>query len=221
MSLAPRLEQWRPAALESGARWGVDPALILAILERETRGGVANRPAGPAGTGDWKPRRWARYSKRPDPERFKRWFPSYEEHQKLFGPKVAVVEICMPADGLGWGRGLMQIDYADPANYAFLEAMLDGAPTWQHGPSNIDYGTSKLSALISMFDGREDFAAAAYNAGAERVRDAILGVTSPTTDWRRVKAADSVTTGQNYASDVMTMRERFRRQMQPTSSDKS
>jgi soluble lytic murein transglycosylase-like protein len=36
----------------SGIRWGVDPYLLAAICERESRGGEALTPPGPAGTGD-------------------------------------------------------------------------------------------------------------------------------------------------------------------------
>lgn len=49
------------------------------VIERESKGGDALRPPGPAGTGDFKARNWTPWP--------------------------------MPPDGLGWGRGLMQLDY--------------------------------------------------------------------------------------------------------------
>ncbi len=62
---------------------GIPAALVGGIGSRESRWGLALKPQGPAGTGDFAPRR----------------FPT----QFRTGP--------LPSDGGGFGRGLMQIDY--------------------------------------------------------------------------------------------------------------
>lgn len=46
------LSQWKELCIECGDRTGVDGALLLAILDRESAGGTTLRPPGPAGTGD-------------------------------------------------------------------------------------------------------------------------------------------------------------------------
>lgn len=100
----------------------------------------------------------------------------------------------------------MQHDWCDPDNFAFLDVPLpDGTLAWQDGPRNIDEGTRKLHNLIDLFDGEEGLAAAAYNAGPARVREAI----APADARGRLDAADTVTTGRNYASDVLMRRDRF------------
>lgn len=52
MKLPPRLEQWRALAEAIAAYYQLDPALILAVIDRESLGGEALTPKGPAGTGD-------------------------------------------------------------------------------------------------------------------------------------------------------------------------
>ncbi len=212
--LPPRLQPWHPACVESGERRGVNACLILGVLDRESLGGEALKPRGPAGTGDATPRRWARYAHRADTERFRRWTPPREEWEHLFKgqswSKLWPQDVCLPADGLGWGRGLMQPDYAAPDNESFFaELMPDGTPAWKDGPRNIDIGTQKLAQLIQLFQFEEGLAAAAYNAGRERVLEAIAALSAPTTPEGRLRAADSVTTGKNYASDVLLRRDRF------------
>jgi len=65
------------------ASLGLPACVIGGIGSRESRWGIALKPAGPAGTGDFAPRRY--------PTQFRA------------GP--------LPPDGGGFGRGLMQIDY--------------------------------------------------------------------------------------------------------------
>lgn len=62
----------------------VDPFLLVAIGDKESRWGGALKPPGPGGTGDWTPRNWT------------------TENGVLYA---------MPPDGQGWGRGLMQLDW--------------------------------------------------------------------------------------------------------------
>lgn len=76
-------EKYRTVIEDAAAQVGFPPALIGGIGSRESRWGLALRPAGPAGTGDFLERRF--------PTRFRT------------GP--------LPPDGGGFGRGMMQIDF--------------------------------------------------------------------------------------------------------------
>ena len=71
------------AISDAAGESGLLPALIVALGSRESRWGLALRPQGPAGTGDFAPRAY-RVPHRPG---------------------------SLPPDGRGFGRGLMQIDY--------------------------------------------------------------------------------------------------------------
>lgn len=216
--LRKRLQLYWSETKEASEQTHVDHLLILAVLDHETACGYSNNPPGPAGTGDRTPRHWARYSARDDGHRFKRWMPSREDYEKetkkKLEPGKAVPELCMPADGLLWGRGLMQPDYADPDNYAFLTEMLpDGTPAWQNARRNILFGAEKLAKYIHAFDDTEApefFGAAAYNAGVARVHEALRGVRSSSTANDRREAVDSITTGRNYATDVLARRTQYR-----------
>jgi hypothetical protein len=88
-------------------------AVILAIGSKESQWGLALRPQGPAGTGDFTRR---------DPARWGH---------------------AMPTDGLGWGRGLMQIDWYSN----------DFAKTgsWRDARANVLYGCELLAGKIKKF----------------------------------------------------------------------
>lgn len=51
-NLPAHLRPWRFLAESAGVRYRVDPLLILALIDRESRGGLALRPQGPQGYGD-------------------------------------------------------------------------------------------------------------------------------------------------------------------------
>jgi len=134
---------------------------------------------------------------------------------KTLAPGELVPDICMPADGLGWGRGLMQLDWADPDNLAFFaEVLPDGTPAWQDARRNILFGAEKLSRCIHAFDDTEApefFGAAAYNAGRDRVHEALRSVRASADAQARRDAVDHITTGRNYATDVLERRNQYRR----------
>jgi soluble lytic murein transglycosylase-like protein len=48
----PRLEQWREPIEAAAAAYSLAPELIAAVMDRESEGGLALSPPGPAGTGD-------------------------------------------------------------------------------------------------------------------------------------------------------------------------
>lgn len=75
--------QHRLVVEEAARKFGLQPSVIGGIGSRESHWGLILRPAGPAGTGDFKERRF--------PARFRQG--------------------SLPPDGGGFGRGLMQIDF--------------------------------------------------------------------------------------------------------------
>ena len=52
MNLPSRLQPWESLAGKIGAELHLDPALVLAVMDRESGGGVYLTPPGPGGTGD-------------------------------------------------------------------------------------------------------------------------------------------------------------------------
>lgn len=97
--------------------------------------------------------------------------------------------LALSADGTGDhgnGIGIMQID-----------RRYHPAFTSQHSPfdheANIRYGAKYLAQLIKEFGGNQAQAVAAYNAGPKRVRTTLYAGLPP----------DSVTTGGDYAADVL------------------
>lgn len=99
----------------------------------------------------------------------------------------------LPPDGKGFGRGLLQIDY-DAHEFA-------RTGNWQDPRENILYGGQVLADSRDFMRQNTNLddtpllraALAAYNAGSGRVLKAIQGGLD----------ADSVTTGGNYATDVL------------------
>lgn len=144
---------------------GLPPSIIAAIGSRESRWGLALVPPGPGGTGDHLPRSYIR------PHRH--------------GP--------MPDDGLGFGRGLMQIDYD---SHVFART---GA--WQDPLENVRYGASVLVEAKSFLRKRTTLtgrgllrgALAAYNCGAGNVMRAL----------RQGVDIDFFTAGRDYARDTL------------------
>jgi soluble lytic murein transglycosylase-like protein len=92
----------------------------------------------------------------------------------------------------GHGYGLMQID--DRTHGAWLQAN-----AWWIPAVNIDRGAWILKQEIDRFKGDTTKAVAAYNAGAKNVGKAIAQGAHP----------DTVTTGKNYATDVLTRSAKF------------
>ena len=73
--------KYLPYISEGAQTYQLPMAVILGIGSKESQWGLALRPQGPTGTGDFTPRDPAKWGN------------------------------AMPTDGLGWGRGLMQIDW--------------------------------------------------------------------------------------------------------------
>ncbi len=96
LALPANVARWSAEILNASQTYGVDPFVLAGIMYNESRGGDALSPGkdvsvkngGPSGTGDFIPRK-----------------PGNAYYQ------YADTRTGLPPDGLGWGRGLMQIDY--------------------------------------------------------------------------------------------------------------
>ncbi len=75
--------KYKTFIIDSAVKYGLQSCVVLGIGSRESRWGLALKPAGPSGTGDT----------------IKRRYPT----QFRTGP--------LPPDGGGFGRGLMQVDF--------------------------------------------------------------------------------------------------------------
>jgi hypothetical protein len=150
------------AAVEAAARsCSLDPLLIYAIGSRESDWGLTLRPPGPSGTGDFAPRNPAKWG------------------------------FAMPPDGLGWGRGLLQVDYQQ----AFGQT-----GNWRDPAANILHGAQELANDINFFAHKafpgvdpKRAGIAAYNCGPGGVEKAI----------RKGLDVDAFTTGKDYSADVL------------------
>ena len=100
--------------IEQGAQTNNLPmAVVLAIGSKESAWGLILHPPGPAGTGDPTPRNPAKWGS------------------------------AMPTDGLGWGRGLMQIDW--------YSNQFARTGNWRDPQANIMFGCGLLADKIKPF----------------------------------------------------------------------
>jgi soluble lytic murein transglycosylase-like protein len=109
----------------------------------------------------------------------------------------------MPPDGLGFGRGLMQIDW-DWHEFA-------RSGNWSDPRSNILYGAAEIADNVRRVERETSLiqpsdvlkvALAAYNAGASRVIQRVKS--------KGISSVDAVTTGRNYSQDVFDRATWFR-----------
>lgn len=170
------------------------------------------------------------------PRRLQKWWDLAQAAGHLHGVDACLILAIIDRESLGGealrprgeagvgdagnGLGLMQIDKRHHREFC-SETMVDGSPAWANAWRNIDYGTRFLRGLLEHFTRRpylEMCAVAAYNADVHAVDAALMELTEPATEFHQLRAVDSVTTGKNYASDVLARRDRFRRLMSlPTS----
>lgn len=108
----------------------------------------------------------------------------------------------------GHGRGLGQID--DRFHPGFVNATDSaGRHLWKQPAFNVLYAAKLLREAVDAL-GDVPLALSAYNAGVARVKAAVFAVPLPDAQGellaRQRKAADSKTTGGNYAADVLRRR---------------
>lgn len=109
---------------------GADPFAIFALGDRESLWGAAG--AYRQQTGDWGARSRPVSSARAKPEVY-----------KILSDDGVNAKV-MPADGLGWGRGLMQIDWEQ--QFAWVSSH-----DWRDSYQNVTYGASYLKTLLGIF----------------------------------------------------------------------
>jgi hypothetical protein len=151
------------AVQAAAADTGLDPVLLCAVVSRESAWGLTLKPPGPEGTGDFVRR------------------------------NPATWHYALPPDGLGWGRGLMQIDYQQ-------EFAKSG--DWKDPTANILYGSRLLKANIDYFTAATNglnvpdpvrAGVAAYNCGRGNVHKALGNKMD----------VDTYSNGHDYSADVM------------------
>lgn len=141
-ALPSNVGQYASQILAAAQQYGVDPFALAAIMYNESRGGVATgyTPQGPGGTGDFvrrSPSSPPPAGKLPSPVGDTGWVQS--GYAKYANPATG-----LPPDGLGWGRGLMQIDYG--ANNAWVIAN-----PWWDAQTNINKAAEIYATFQRVF----------------------------------------------------------------------
>jgi hypothetical protein len=204
-SMRPLMPLFEAAARKYSTRHAVRPIVLAAICHRETRGGNDCTPPGPGGTGDFVARHGSRYE---NPN-----FKCVGETTPKGDPNGPRLKAYVPADGQGFGRGLMQIDFGYHTAWCLL-ADDQGMHLWKKAAENIDKGASIYADYLRIFGGDELCAIAAYNAGPGNVREVIseLLTSSGNADAdreTRIYHLNQVTTHRDYVSSVLERVIRF------------
>ncbi|OQW90665.1 MAG: hypothetical protein BWK79_19170 [Beggiatoa sp. IS2] len=123
---------------EIARRYSFQPAILCAIISRESAWGITLTPPGPAGTGDF-------------------------HHRVPRGQRQTV----LPPDGKGYGRGLMQIDY-DWHEFARIGNWQDPKANITYGCETLNNAREFFKKQLPHLQGEQALRAmvAAYNAGA-------------------------------------------------------
>jgi len=158
-------EKYREFIREACSLYDFQESLMAGIGSRESGWGVLLKPPGPKGSGDFAPRK--RFGK--------------HRHLKL------------PPDNLGFGRGLLQIDFD------FHEFARTG--NWRDPRENILYGVKLLHSYRKIIAKNTEYyniefhkaVISSYNAGPGGIIRA----------YKHGLKIDSVTTGGNYSEDVL------------------
>lgn len=127
-SLPSEAKPFANVILQVAKQTGLDPFLIAALGMRESLWGQALRSDG---TGDCAPRTW-----------YSSGVPVVGAGRNADGDLVY-----MPADGMCWGRGIMQVDYN--SFYSWLQSN-----NWRDPYTNISKGASILLSKRNFLTGR-------------------------------------------------------------------
>lgn len=136
-------QPYADAILAVASARGADPFAIYALGDRESLWGTAS--AYKQQTGDWaaRDRTLAAAQARPDIYKIVSTYSRVIDAKTGETREYAKV---MPADGLGWGRGLMQIDWEQQFDWVSRN-------DWRDTFKNIDYGVTYLMSLLKLFGG--------------------------------------------------------------------
>jgi hypothetical protein len=151
----------------AAAAAGVAVELLVAIGWNESRWGRALKPQGAAGTGDWTARPYPPAPGHTDWSHTRSTVivdgPTARSMGFSLGGGGSSAQYVVPADGLGWGRGLMQIDFGNAAGVNWA----DPATSIQNAADRLAKSQSELASKYPNLSDDDLLAAtiAAYNAG--------------------------------------------------------
>jgi len=207
--LPDRSKPYARAIIEASADRDVSPFLMWAIMDHESRSGVAPgyTPQGPAGVGEAIPR-WVSESRLATSYAFARRMGLLTGKTRKTSTGATEYEVRAPkmpgAPREAWGYGLMQIDYA-----SFPEFIESGK--WRDATENIRQGAEVLRQKMRFFmlpstdpsdprpltgDALMKAATAAYNTGEGNVLKSLkakadIDRTTYTKDYSRKRWADA------------------------------
>lgn len=182
------------AAEQAAITEGVSPFLLLGVCYAESNYGLALKPKGPEGSGDFIPRptspdRDKRMKEAPLPGVVRKTLAEGIPSRKLAGPCEAWVPTTT-----GWGCGLVQFDYE--AHYEFCKsgAWKDPVAIMGAAARLLKQNVASLKKLMPSLAGADLAlaAVAAYNAGAGRVAKML----------KEGKGLDAATFHPGYASKI-------------------
>ena len=154
----------------------VTPYLLLGICFAESNYGLALKPPGPGGSGDYiarpaTPERNAKMQAFPLPGVVRKVLPEGIKARKLAGP----VDAWVPTS-TGWGCGLLQFDYEAHFDFCKSGAWKDPARIFDQAAKLLLQGRKVLQGKCPTLKGAalDQAMIASYNAGAGRVAKAVL-----------------------------------------------
>lgn len=183
-ALPPEGKAFAEIILDVAESVNLDPCILAAVIAKESNFGIALRD----GCGDWmiRGRRFVGLNGM-------RTIEKQEEIPQGWAATEEKGPWAIPVDGLGWTRGLMQIDWG-------IHSQWIKASNWRDPRTNITFGASLLAQGLEVFAkaGIHDprFGIAAYDAGVSRV------LVSMRPDDKEYDP-DIVTTGRNYSAKVL------------------
>jgi hypothetical protein len=163
-------------AEQAAAPHGMPPYLLLGICFAESNFGLALKPTGPSGSGDFIPRpcssdRDRRMLDFPLPGVIRQRLQSGIPARKLYGP----LEAWVPTH-TGWGCGLLQFDYEAHFDFCKSGAWKEPSRIFDQACKLLLSGRATLKQKCPGLAGADLDRAmvASYNAGAGRVAKAVL-----------------------------------------------
>ena len=163
-----------PLAEELATKHGISPYLMLGVTYAESNYGLALKPKGPEGSGDFiarpsNPTRDALMAKTPLPGVEKKMVPSIKS-RNINGPVMAWVPT-----HTGWGLGLYQLDWESHFEFVRTGAWKDPCKAMEYALKLLEGNKKFLAGKHPELKPHELVRAmvASYNAGAGRVNKFI------------------------------------------------
>lgn len=185
-ALPPQGKELGATILQVAEAINIDPCILAAVIAKESDFGATLRNE----CGDWVVR-----DKRFAGLKGMRTIEKRDEIPEGWAITEASGPWSIPEDGLGWKRGLMQIDWGSYRQW--LEAS-----NWRNPMINIAFGASRLMQAMEVFakQGIHDprYGIAAYDAGVAHV---LMSMRPNTPSYD----PDIVTTGRDYSAKVIEL----------------